>query len=756
MNSNRALTADVDIDVAGLMAEVWKKKWLVALLTIASAIGLLFVLSSVSPRYKSNAKIVIEKRESVFTRRSDGDYTLSGNQFDEQAINSQVQILNSDDIALKVIAELKLADARDFSDSKPSLMGSLLGAFGMGNAALNLTPDERILKSFKERLQVYSVDKSRVIVVEFWAKDPQLSYKVPNAVVDAYLEFSKQSNYAANEEATQWLGPEIDELRKKVREAEGKVADFRTNADIMIGNNNALLATQQLSEVSSELSRLRADRSNAEAKIATVRAVLERGASVDVIPEVIASPLIQRLRERQVQLRAEISELSTTLLPNHPRLKALQSQVSDFEGQIRIETRNILRSLETNLELTRKQEAALVADLNRLKAESSRVGEAEVGLRALEREANAQRELLETYLTRYREAASRQSREYLPIDARVISRAIPPSESFFPKVIPFTVAGSLAVLILTVVGILGWALMSGKAFKPMRYVGEEMMPEQVEPMARDTREFGNAEIVAQVGQQQPRQHSSHGSAGMRMAAKPAAAGKAHVEVYQDEVPQGMPSIDMMVGSGLPASTLASPPHAANDPDTFAFSEAFDALVQMGNVRLAVVSPAGDPGSVVAWNLARRLSRAGRSVAIVDLTGTAVTSSEFLGDKAHAGLKELVGGTVSFRQAIHMDRQSDVHVLPVGVVESGKFSISRLSEICSAMADNYDCLILDCGYTSAEGLNAIADDETMVIISREGSDRAEAGQFAADFRAAGFHDTICIRMDAPSPKATAAA
>ncbi|MEZ5800382.1 MAG: hypothetical protein R3D29_07810 [Nitratireductor sp.] len=56
-----------------------------------------------------------------------------------------------------------------------------------------------------------------------------------------------------------------------------------------------------------------------------------------------------------MQLRAEISELSTTLLPSHPRLKALQSQVNDFEAQIRIETRNILRSLETNIELTRKR-----------------------------------------------------------------------------------------------------------------------------------------------------------------------------------------------------------------------------------------------------------------------------------------------------------------------------------------------------------------------------------------------------------------
>ncbi|MEZ5792058.1 MAG: Wzz/FepE/Etk N-terminal domain-containing protein [Nitratireductor sp.] len=742
MNSNRALTADVDIDIAGLMAEVWKKKWLIAALTLFSAVGLLFLLSNVSPRYKSDARIVIEKRESVFTRRSDGDYTLSGNQFDEQAIGSQVQILDSDDIALKVISDLKLADSRDFNDEKPSLFGTVLGAFGMGSNALNLTPDERILKAFKERLQVYSVDKSRVIVVEFWAKDPALAQKVPNAIVDAYLEFAKQSNFSANEEATQWLGPEIDELRKKVREAESKVAEFRANSDILIGNNNALLATQQLSEVSSELSRLRAERSNAEAKIATVRAVLDRGASVDIIPEVIASPLVQRLRERQVQLRAEISELSTTLLPSHPRLKALQSQVSDFEAQIRIETRNILRSLETNIDLTRKQEASLVADLNRLKVEAARVGEAEVGLRALEREANAQRELLETYLTRYREAASRQSKDYLPIDARVISRAIAPSESYFPKVLPFTIAGSLAVMILSIVGILGWALMTGKAFKPISYVDPEMMPERIEPIANPGVEARSASgLEAQMPKAPVIQAPSMQTPPKPgVAARPETPGQTKPGIFDDS-----PAAAEMVGSGL----VVSPPVPANDPDTFSFGEASNTLLQMDNVRLAVVSPAGDPGSVVAWNLARTMSNAGRSVAIIDLTGSAVTSAQFLGDKAHAGLKELIGGSISFRQAIHIDRHSDAHILPVGVVDAGEFSLERLGEIFRAMASSYEVVILDCGFTSPDALDAIADNEMIVIISREGCTSAEARSFAGDFRAAGFQDTICIRMDAVS-------
>ena len=76
------------------------------------------------------------------------------------------------------------------------------------------------------------------------------------------------------------------------------------------------------------------------------------------------------------------------------------------------------------------REDQLVSDLNRPKAESARAGEQEVELRALEREAAAQRELLESYMTRYREASSRNARNYSPVDARIFERATPPSEPF--------------------------------------------------------------------------------------------------------------------------------------------------------------------------------------------------------------------------------------------------------------------------------------------------------------------------------------
>ena len=145
------------------------------------------------------------------------------------------------------------------------------------------------------------------------------------------------------------------------------------------------------------------------------------------------SQLIQRLRERQVALQAQIAELSTTLLPGHPRIRALKEQVANLDGQIRDETAKVLASLQTAARVAAAREQSLVKSLNEAKVDVSRSNDQGIELRALEREAAAQRDLLELFLARYREAAARTDANYLPADARIISRAVPPIEPSFPK-----------------------------------------------------------------------------------------------------------------------------------------------------------------------------------------------------------------------------------------------------------------------------------------------------------------------------------
>src|SRR5690606_32117903 len=140
-------------------------------------------------------------------------------------------------------------------------------------------------------------------------------------------------------------------------------------------------------------------------------------------------------------------------------------QLADLNAQIGVEMQRVLEGLQTEAMAAREREQELMSALDRQKEVSSEAEEQQVELRALEREAAAQRELLESYLTRYREAAARGDRNYLPVDARIFSRAIQPSEPYFPKIVPITLAAFVASLLIMCIVTLLQELFSGRALR---------------------------------------------------------------------------------------------------------------------------------------------------------------------------------------------------------------------------------------------------------------------------------------------------
>jgi exopolysaccharide transport family protein len=485
MSGVQSSASDIDVDLGrlfGSLAVRWKRILFVALAVTALALAFAWFAT---PHYKGETRILIETRESVFTRpqtSGEDDRPL----LDEEGVTSQVQVITSTDLLKEVARRLDLARLPEFdAAANMSVMSRLLVVAGLKSDPNEIPPEERVLKAFREKLNVYRVEQSRVIVIEMSSEDPELAADIPNALAEAYIAVQGAAKLQSNSDATNWLEPEIANLSKRVKEAEARVANFRAQSDLLIGQNNSVLATQQLSELSTELSRVRANRGAAEANASSVRAVLESGASLDSLPEVLSSPLIQRLRERQGQLKADIADLSTTLLDNHPRIRALRSQLADLDRQIRTAAENVLNGLSAEANAAKLREQQLVADLNGLKAESARAGEEEVELRALEREANAQRELLESYLSRYREASSRKDGNYLPADARIFSRAIVPSEPYFPKPLPLAGAAFVGSLLVMAILTLLQELFSGRAMRPAAESRLETEPPYAEPVVAE-------------------------------------------------------------------------------------------------------------------------------------------------------------------------------------------------------------------------------------------------------------------------------
>ncbi|NTB97979.1 chain-length determining protein [Agrobacterium tumefaciens] len=742
MNGDRIDDRDVDIDLAQLAAAIWQRKGRIAAITLLAG-GAAFVISSMmSPAYKGEARVLIESRAASFGASQQSNAPAEP-VLDELTVSSQVQILQSVDLIKQVAKDMKLYELDEFDpEAHPSLISQLLVAVGVKKDPLQVLPEERVLKAFREKLQVYQVESSRVITVEFSSQDPKLAAAIPNEMMKAYIALQSGAKLDTSTEAARWLEPEIANLREKVREADRKVADYRASSDLLSAGQGETLATRQLGDISTELGRIRGERANAEARAEGVRSALASGRPLDTFPDVVGSPTIQRLKENETTIRSQISDLTSSLLEGHPRIRALRNQLDGIQRQIQEETRKVLASLENEANVSRLRERQLVQQLNMLKSESVRAGEQQVGLNDLEREASAQRQLLETYLARYREATSRAgSVDSTPADARVISTAVEPREPYFPKTGAITIVVTLAAFLLSCIVVMLVELFTGRALKPM---GRNQVPPLSDPPS-PSRAPADADKTTDAPEQPVA--ARHETMQPAAQAMPVAAYQPVAEEEERHVPAVAAAAAI---PALPVEDVAAAKEEAMEEEVDADDDfSIDAVAGFLATRLAkpvaaIVSPAGDSGSTTSVMLARALSEMGRSVVLVDMTASACPTRLMAPEAGLPGVMDLLAGAAAFGETIHGDRLSDAHIVPRGNAQPREAmrAIDRLTMILGALSDAYDTVLVECGAVQISSLGKMLRNlPAEIIVSVPGKDSELLEKTLGELVAEGYEQAL---------------
>ena len=665
---------DGELDLGAVGRTLVRKKWWILGPAIAVA-ALTFVgVNLVTPKYKSEARIIIEGRENVFMRPEAEKGTMERDRtVDQEAITSHVQLALSRDVARQVIKELKLGERPEFDSALRgvSLIRYSLGFLGLAKDPLSMTPEERVLEAYYERLTVFPVDKSRVIAIEFQSSDPEFAAKVANTVADVYLSVQQSARRDQTRAAGKWLSGEIDVLRMKVAEAEAKVEEFRSKTNLFIGTNNTSLSNQTLGESNRDLAAARSQKADLEAKAKFIRDMLKSGGAVES-SDMVNSAVIGRLNEQRVTLRAQLAEQSSTLLDNHPRIKELKAQIGDLDRQIRDEASRLARSLENDARIAGSRVESLSASLDQLKRAAASTNGEDVQLRALEREAKAQRDLLESYLAKYRETASRDSLGAVPSDARIISRAAVSNTPYFPKKLPIVLIATLATLFIAAGFITTGELLGGNVYRGAP------VPEQqtVEP-----RFDAVPALIASPAE--PVEPSPPPSPAPKKSWLPSfSLGKKRAEPVAEAV--------------APAPAVAAAPAR---PDGLTVADLAQGVRDAGDVgkRVAVLGAAAGIGTTMtAVALARDLSRDKR-VVLVDLALDRPKLATITTDPRMPGIADLVRGTASFGQIIARDRLSRVQVIPAGragMNAADVISSERLRIAIDALSRSYDHVIID--------------------------------------------------------------
>ena len=633
-------------DLRSLGRALWAKKTKILAITLLAAGAAFIVVNSITPRYRSESRLLLETHENVFLRAEADKNGGDRNALDPDAVTSQTQLVLSRDLAREVIKKEKLASLPEFDPAmgRMSVWRNILGLFGIGRDPGSMSAEERTLESYYDRLSAYAIDKSRVIVVDFDSADPDLASRVANTIAETYLNMQQAAKQEQTRAAGAWLAGEITSLRSKVADAEAKVDAYRAKVNLYPGSNNTSLSAQQLTEINSQIAAASGQKADLEARAKQLRDLMRSGKPIES-SDIANSESMRRLIEQRSMLRSQLAEQSTTLLDQHPRIKELKAQIAEVDHAILREGERLARQLDNDAKIAGDRVETLTASLDSAKKIAAQTTGQDLQLRALERDAKAERDLLESYLAKYREATARDNIDAAPPEARIISRASPAIKPAFPKKVPTVLIAAFAAFALSAGFVVTGVLLSA-----------------------------------------PPPASPYGYEAPAVDARAA----------RFDAPTLMPM--SMAPSPMAVSTVdqiaTSMRHGGGDDGR----------------RVIVVGTMRNVGTThAAISLARTLAQ-DATVVLVDMAFGSPNLSVISDDPDAPGIAELARGTATFGEIISGDQYSAVHLVTTGDVGADARSLAAsptVSTMIEALARSYDHVVIDLGSAADIALERLA-------------------------------------------------
>jgi polysaccharide biosynthesis transport protein len=679
----------IQFGIAEVLRGMLRRKLLVGTFLGLGLLGGLGLVAVTKPQYASEAQLLISHLDTPFDRANTSQEQRAET-IDDRFVVSQVQVIKSEDMMLRVLNSLQLVGKGEFEPLANGI-GTLKGIFialGFSSDPRLMTPEQRAVNTLNGQLTVYQQPESNIIFIRAAGSNPKTAALVANTLAETYVLSTRESQSGPNERARDWLASQIDGLRRKVNASEAAVETFRAEAGLLKGAT-ATLGTQEISELASQITLAETAAGEAKARADEIRNVLARGA-VDASADVLNSPVIQRLREQQVQAQQKVSELSATYLPNHPKMQAASREVSNVERQLRREALKIVESLQGQAKVAAARATALRQSMEQLKGREGESLQSDVRLKELEREAAADRGLLESMLARYADANARQDLTLQPGFARVIQTASVAASPFFPKVGP-------TVMLMALTG-LGLGLGLAFLFEIMAQASRQSVP-------------ANANDRARVPAPQPH-HVATGHAGDIPALGLDAAAHAELlsrlrnatsPVQTHQVLASLPAAPPLLGafSLLDQGLVGQGLHPVAERIALALAEA---AAKSGNKAICVISVgASYEAALGATAICRALAGARFKTMLVDVTAQRPAAMDMLALSEGPGLSDLLAGQADVARVIQRDPKSAVQAMRYGMVAelASRDAVARkMPQVLTTLSQVYDVVVLNAGEASS--------------------------------------------------------
>lgn len=481
-----------------------------------------------------------------------------------------------------------------------------------------------------EHLSISREAGARIIRIQYWSHDPKRAAMVVNTLIAEYLRSQVDTKVSAANDLEQMLVEPLRELQEKARKSEEAVEAYRQQQGFVDTNEGPVLARQILALAELQ-AQTRARRQEYQARVQT----LDGGRLGDTTPEAMESRLITELRQQQSQLSQQMVALNHQFSDDNPRVIDARNRLAELDRRIGDETRRISNVLQRELAIHQQREAAIKADIDRQRAEYDRVNAAMVKMRELERDAQANRVLVNAFLERHKQMQV-QGLVANPA-ATVLARAVEPALPSFPR-LPMVLGASAVVALILALGIaalrefLNTGLLSSEDLALARTQAAGIIPAVA-------RRLGPPEDLVSTN---PR--SFYAEAYRKLLAAAALAGPT-------------PPRSLLVTSSLP----------------------------------------GEGKTTMVLSLARSAAQGNRRVVVVDCDLRNPRLQTCLAHRPQFGLADVLEGRAQLADAIQRDRLDRIDVLPAGLVRGELFALltgEAMGRVMVTLCQTYDLVLVD--------------------------------------------------------------
>jgi polysaccharide biosynthesis transport protein len=438
-------------DLVAIAARVLQRWKLILLIMLGSLIGAYGILKLVPSVYKSTVEILVYDPQQQIDATVQKPISPFVNDIGSEAMNTEINVLKSKSVALRVVAELGLDQDPDFQSHNPLAdWVKRLGLPGLGGAHKNAgqvadkakdTKAERLdqaADALIARMQVWQ--DSYIIFVSATSRDPAKAQRLAATIAKYYLANQREARREALEGVASWLKGRVDNLQSRVLETAAAIEKLKADSDVRDSELN--LKEQQVRQLNTQIMNARADVDEKHARLEQARHVLDTNGDVDSIPDLKAGTTLTTLRQRQTELSLLIDGLQKRLGEHHVQVITAKAQLEAVNKQISDEAEHFLGNMKNLYDIAVRQEQSLEANLQTATAHLN--SETYLKLQQLQRVEDADHKLYESYLSQFNDISERGTLQ--DATARIISPASFPRSASSPRRILFYASGGIAGL----------------------------------------------------------------------------------------------------------------------------------------------------------------------------------------------------------------------------------------------------------------------------------------------------------------------